>query len=399
MGNARQGGVRPATQSSIAIDFYYRGKRCRERIKLPPTARNLRYCENLLGQIKVEIEKGTFDYATHFPGSKRAVQVAAKPAALDTLEQVLTRWLAQKEPELEHSSLIGYRRIVDNILVPRCGTIALRDFDRIALKELVATFDESTSAKRINNVLGPLRGALDEAVADDLIPSNPLDGFRVKRRAKANAREEVDPFTPEEVQAILAACREDQVRNYCQFNFATGLRTSEMIGLCWSDIDWRKGTVKIRRAWVMGKMKAPKTESGVREVQLLQPAIDALKAQRAHTATAGEFVFHDPRTHARWGSDQSIRAGEWQRALRKAGVRYRYPYQMRHTFASQALSAGENVMWVARQMGHRDWTITAKKYGRWIPSMVPDAGAKAAAVWNPLTAPLPRSLLLDGSGD
>ncbi|CCP16101.1 Putative lambdoid prophage Rac integrase [Stenotrophomonas maltophilia RA8] len=72
---------------------------------------------------------------------------------------------------------------------------------------------------------------------------------------------------------------------------------------------------------------------------------------------------------------------------------------MRHTFTSQALSAGENVMWVARQMGHRDWTITAKKYGRWIPSMVPDAGAKAAAVWNPLTAPLPRSLLLDGSGD
>ncbi|WP_240332304.1 Arm DNA-binding domain-containing protein [Stenotrophomonas indicatrix] len=309
MGNARQGGVRPATQSSVAIDFYYRGKRCRERIKLPPTARNLSYCENLLGQIKVEIEKGTFDYATHFPGSKRAVQVAAKPAALDTLEQVLTQWLAQKEPELEHSSLIGYRRIVDNIVVPRCGTIALRDFDRIAFKELVATFDESTSAKRINNVLGPLRGALDEAVADDLIPNNPLDGFRVKRRAKANAREEVDPFTPEEVRAILGACREDHVRNYCQFNFATGLRTSEMIGLCWSDIDWRKGTVKIRRAWVMGKMKAPKTESGVREVQLLQPAIDALKAQRAHTATAGEFVFHDPRTNARWGSDQSIRAG------------------------------------------------------------------------------------------
>jgi len=185
--------------------------------------------------------------------------------------------------------------------VPRCGTIAPRDFDRIALKELVATFDESTSAKRINNVLGPLRSALGEAVADDLIPSNPLDGLWVKRRAKVNAREEVDPFTPEEVQAILAACREDQVRNYCQFNFAKGLRTSEMIGLCWSDIDWRKGTVKIRRAWVMGKMEAPKTESGVREVQLLQPAIDALNAQQADTAIAGKFVFHYPRTKARWG--------------------------------------------------------------------------------------------------
>lgn len=67
------------------------------------------------------------------------------------------------------------------------------------------------------------------------------------------------------------------------------------------------------------------------------------------------------------------------------------PYQMRHTFASQALSAGENVMWVARQMGHRDWTITAKKYGRWIPSMVPDAGAKATAAWTtPPTAEAPK---------
>jgi len=88
----------------------------------------------LLGQIKIEIEKGTFDYATHFPNSKRARQVAARPAALDKLEQLLTRWLVQKEPELGHSSLIGCRRIVENILVRHCGAIALRDFDRITLK-------------------------------------------------------------------------------------------------------------------------------------------------------------------------------------------------------------------------------------------------------------------------
>lgn len=383
VGNSRAGGVRPATAGSIEIDFYYRGARCRERVKLAPTARNLRYCENLLGQIKVEIEKGTFDYAAHFPNSKRARKVVEKPATLDDLATVLQRWLKQKEPELEHSSMIGYRRIVDNILIPKCGTVRLRDFDRIALKDLVATFPDDISAKRINNVLGPLRGALDEAVADGLIATNPATGFRVKRRAKANARDEVDPFTPAEVRAILAACSEPQVRNYCQFNFATGLRTSEMIGLCWSDVDFAAGTVRIRRAWVMGRMKAPKTEAGVRVVELVAPAIAALKAQREHTALAAEFVFHDPRTGARWGSDQSLRAGDWQRALRRAGVRYRYPYQMRHSFASQALSAGENIMWVAKQMGHRDWTITAKKYARWIPSIVPDAGAKVAGLWTP----------------
>ncbi|WP_269791670.1 site-specific integrase [Stenotrophomonas sp. Iso1] len=387
VGSKRGSGVRPITSGSIEIDFYYRGARCRERIKLPPTPRNIRFCENLLGQIKIEIEKGLFDYAAHFPTSKRARLVIEKPATLDDMKTVLDRWLVRKGLELEHSTIIGYTRIVENILIPRIGAIALRDFDRTQVRELVAKFGSEVTAKRINNVLGPLRGALDDAVDDDLIKVSPLDGFKIRRRAQINATEEVDPFSPAEVAAILAGIDEAQVRNYCHFNFASGLRTSEMIGLCWSDIDWKRGSVKIRRAWVMGKMKAPKTDSGLREVTLVAPALAALKAQRAHTLLAGEFVFHDPKTNARWGSDQTIRAGSWQRALKKAGVRYRYPYQMRHTFASQALSAGENVMWVAKQMGHRDWTITAKKYARWIPSMVPDAGSKLASAWEKSGSP------------
>lgn len=50
-------------------------------------------------------------------------------------------------------------------------------------------------------------------------------------------------------------------------------------------------------------------------------------------------------------------------ALKKAGVRYRRPYQTRHTFASMLLSAGEHPMWVAQQMGHSDWTMIAQVYG------------------------------------
>jgi integrase len=390
VGNQRSSGVRAASDTTIEIDFYYRGARCRERLKLAPTARNLQYATNLLGQIKVEIEKNVFDYATHFPQSRRAKRLVSRPATLDDLATSLRRWLKAKELEVEHSTFIGYERIVENILIPRCGKVLLRDFDRTAGKDLIASFDETTSVKRINNVLGPLRGMLDEARNDGLIDANPMDGLKVKRRATVNAREEVDPFTPQEVQAILAACAAPQFRNFCQFNLATGMRTSEMIGLCWSDVDFVAGTITIRRAWVMGKMKAPKSRSGKRVVELVAPALAALKAQRAYTQLAGEFVFHDPKTGARWTSDQSIRAGDWQRSLRLAGVRYRYPYQMRHTFASQALSAGENVMWVAKQMGHSDWTMTARKYARWIPSIVPDAGGKVAALWlDPATAVQP----------
>ena len=72
----------------------------------------------------------------------------------------------------------------------------------------------------------------------------------------------------------------------------------------------------------------------------------------------------------------------WIPALKRAGVRYRNPYQTRHTFASMMLMAGEHVMWVAKQMGHTDWSLTAKRYSRWISSDMPDAGKKAEAAWS-----------------
>jgi integrase len=73
----------------------------------------------------------------------------------------------------------------------------------------------------------------------------------------------------------------------------------------------------------------------------------------------------------------------WVPAMKKAGVRYRRPYQTRHTYASMMLSAGEHPMWVAKQMGHSDWTMIARVYGRWMPAADVTAGTKAETLWSP----------------
>mgnify|MGYP000017621823 CR=1 FL=1 len=52
--------------------------------------------------------------------------------------------------------------------------------------------------------------------------------------------------------------------------------------------------------------------------------------------------------------------------LKRTDIKYRNPYQTRHTFASMLLSRGENPMFVAQQMGHKDWSMIIKVYGRWI---------------------------------
>lgn len=378
---ARQGGVRPISKSSIEIDFYYRGARCRERLKLAPTPRNLKYAENLLGQIKVQIEHGIFDYAATFPRSRRGRKVTDKPASFVLVEEQLDTWYKRQALELQHSTLIGYRRIIDNVLAPAIGKERLPEVTRAMLKErIVDAFPPDTSAKRINNVLSPLRVMLAEAVDDGLIPTNPAASLTVRRKAKPKEDDDIDPFTVDEVAAILAAA-DEQFENYCRFNFACGARTSEVIGLWWPRVDWTRNKARITQAFVMGKMKTTKTKAGLRDIELLPPALDALKAQRKHSQLAGEAVFLNPDTGKAWEGDRQVRE-HWRKVLKQAGVRYRYPYQMRHTFASQALSAGENLLWVSKMLGHTDPTMTARVYARWMPTVAPEAGHKLVALWD-----------------
>lgn len=378
MGRASSGGgVRPASDTTIEIDFRYRGVRCRERLNLAPTPRNLEYARRLRATILLEIAQRTFDYARHFPDSTRAKKLTGGGKVV-LVEDALDAWLARKRPELEHTTCIDYERAIRLTLRPAFGRTPLRELTRPAVKAWIAEHPGLT-AKRLNNVLSPLRQMLAEALDDGEIDADPLLGLRIKRRREAT-KDDIDPFTPAEIKLILAHS-EGQFRNLCQFDFFSGLRTSELIALCWDDVDLASGVVRIRAAFVRGKRKTTKTVTGTRSVELLAPALEALQAQRAHTFLAGDAVFHNPLTNAPWYSDKSIREHNWRHVLKRAGIRYRYPYQMRHTFASMLLSAGENIMWVAKQMGHKDPTITARRYARWIPSVHPDAGDKAEAVW------------------
>jgi len=72
------------------------------------------------------------------------------------------------------------------------------------------------------------------------------------------------------------------------------------------------------------------------------------------------------------------RAGESQKP-RETSLRYRNLYQTRHTYASILLTAGEDPMWVAQQMGHKDWGMIRKIYGAGYPRCGADAGNRAAA--------------------
>lgn len=68
-------------------------------------------------------------------------------------------------------------------------------------------------------------------------------------------------------------------------------------------------------------------------------ALEARQAQKALTFPTGGGIWHDPRKNESWASDAHIRKSLWQPLCKRAGVRYRNSYQMRHTYASNWLTA------------------------------------------------------------
>ena len=168
-----------------------------------------------------------------------------------------------------------------------------------------------------------------------------------------------------------------------KFAFWTGMRTSELCALKWSDINWEKSKISVTRAKTQKaeRDETTKTISGTRQVKLLSPALDALTKQKELTFNNKDrHIFLNPFNELPWKGDDPIRKA-WTIALRKAGVRYRNPYQTRHTYASLMLSAGELLPWISSQMGHSTTAQTTKAYARYIDDSLTDAGEKAVKMF------------------
>jgi len=372
-------GVRAASNSTIEIDFYYQAKRERARIKLKPTPVNLKRAANHRASILQSIELGTFDPRVTLPKSSLAKRMPRLKTEM-TVGNYLEDWLHKEEPHIKASTFQGYLKIVTHHLMPAFGKIPLLELSPKHVREYLQS--QTCSAKTQRNIVSPLRIALNQAVEDEILDRNPILDFRIRaRKAPVSATETIDPFDHKERGLILEALS-GQAKNLIQFAFWTGMRTSELIALNWGDIDQIKGTVRVNKALTQASAEPeePKTRAGNRDVKLLSGAIEAIEAQRQHTFFRGEELFQNPRTLERWVGDAPIRKTLWVPALRRAGIRYRNPYQTRHTFASMCLTAGENVMWVSAQMGHKDWGFTARTYAKFIDSDQSSAGSKLEAL-------------------
>ena len=193
MGRKRRTGVSKASATSIRLSFVYRDERCRESIKLKPTTANLRRAQRHLEAIKDAIDKGTFEYDITFPGTRNALKYARYTGAGTTVKKFMEMWIDNKESEVKASTYESYERIVRNQIIPKFGKLKVSELTRIDIKTWCKEMD--CGMKRIRNIVSVFRDALYEAADDNLIPVNPLHGWKFKRNEPPKPKvDEIDEF-------------------------------------------------------------------------------------------------------------------------------------------------------------------------------------------------------------
>ena len=257
-----------------------------------PSAANVKWAYRMAAEIRERIRHGTFSLAEYFPAAGGAPGALTVGAQLDT-------WLGAQR--IEHSTRAGYSSAV-KFWKAALDTKALR---ALKTSDVLAALNTrpDLSGKTVNNYVSVLREALALAVLDKLLPDNPAVNVP---RAK-HQKPPVDPFTRDEAERIIAAMPAGQIANLVEWWFFTGVRTSEMAGLHWPQVDLASSYVQISEALVRGVEKSSTKTDVARQVKLNSRALAALQRQRQHTQMAGEHVWTDPRYGAPWREERAFR--------------------------------------------------------------------------------------------
>ncbi|MFV3026498.1 Arm DNA-binding domain-containing protein [Klebsiella aerogenes] len=352
---------------TINITFTYKGVKCREPLSnLEVNSKNIKYAERTLGEIHNKIERGTFNYGEHFPRSAR-LKIFGNASTGKTVKVYLEEYLVICETrKLSPSTIGGYKKCLNAL--ESLHIFPASELTPAALKTWIQS--QKTTLKTIRNQLSFLRSALDEAVTDGILQINPVSLVTASRYQSSKTDEEsdyiVDPLSPAEVEALLHAAGNKQWENLFRFAIETGMRSSELCALRWRDIDFIGKTAHVQNASVVGVIKGTKTKAGTRKIELTEEALYALTCQKPFTFMKDAMVFEDPKTESPWAGADAIRKKAWVPTLRKAGIRYRNPYQTRHTFATRHISRGANLFWLASQMGHKGPEMLFRHYGRYL---------------------------------
>ncbi len=297
-----------------------------------------------------------------------------------TVADYLDDWLEGQEGVVSARTLLVKR---GNLRVHVYPTLGNKRLSKLTGRDIRGIFEgKNLKPRTVNKILGTLSQALDEAVGR-YIRTNPAR--EIKRLAQP--RQEMEILSPDQVRRLLGCCRGDRLEGVFVLGATCGLRIGEALGVRWSDIDFGKGTLTVKRTIWRGRTLPTKTNSSRRTIKLPRIALEALHRHKEHAngrlqdgSEDSGWVFPTARGNPHYAAN--FYKLSWKPMLERAGLPPITFHQLRHGAASFLLSQGVPIPVVSRYLGHANPSITLSVYSHMIED---DEGRAGSAIDSILT--------------
>lgn len=334
------------------IDFYHQSERIRRSLGLTDTKANRKYAQmKIIPELLYKLNSGEF-----FEKENTKTKI---PIFSEYAEQSFTLHKYRRKPTTHHDYYNAYKKHI----LPYFGKKRLDEIKPSEVSIWQNTLIEKLNigVRRVKQLRTILAVIFEDAYKDEIISRNPT---RLATSLPKSQLGKIEAFSMEEIQKIFSVA-DGQFRNFYAVGFFTGMRTGEIIGLKWKDIDFENREINIERTVGRGVESAPKTIGSVRTIDILDPLVSFLKDQFEITGDQNAYVFMTS-NNGHFFDSKNIRDHDWKKTLKNAGIKYRTIYQMRHTFATMMIENGEDILWVSNMLGHTTAKMTLERYARYI---------------------------------
>ena len=238
-------------------------------------------------------------------------------------------------------------------LLKHIGRKTLREITKEVVQEVQAKIKESISEVNSNNAMVVLKRMFNLAIDWEYVETNPVRGIELYKVPKRKVRF----LTTEEIEIVLGCCA-GQMKDIVLVALHTGMRKGEILGLKWDNVDLGN------RLIVLDKTK----NNSIREIPLSSDTYCMLlRKYQERKPSREDYVFPNP------DNEPYRDVAVFRKAVKLAGIECRF-HDLRHTFASQLVMAGVDLVTVKELLGHSELDTTliyahlAPKHRKPLPS-------------------------------
>jgi integrase len=308
---------------------------------------------------------------------RAAAPVTVNDAADDLLDGMRSGAIRNRSGDpYKPSAIRSYESSLELYVRPELGAMRLGDVRRRHVQALADRLvGEAAAPSTVRNALMPLRVVYRRALRDDLVAVNPCTGIDLP----ANRRRRERVASREDAADLIVALGTAFDRALWATALYAGLRSGELMGLRWQDVDLAEGSIRVERAYDPKAIEyvEPKSRAGRRRVPVASALRLALLEHRVASGSPAldELVFGE---QGRPFDDEAAR-GRARATWVEAGLEPIGLHEARHTAASVMIAAGINLKALSEFLGHASITITLDLYGHLLPGALAEAADRLDA--------------------